>query len=70
MSAQIIPFPAVNRSHWSEHNEYCFEHLVRDGRSAKDAAAIIEAGIADLRDSERLLFLARRAMLRLAPIQP
>jgi len=71
MSAQIIPFPVVSRGHWTAFNEHCFDHLLADGMSAKDAAAHIEADIADGRESEllpeadRLLFLARRALRRL-----
>ena len=71
MSAKIIPFPTMSRSHWSVLNEHCFDHLVADGMSARDAAARIEAEIADQRESEllpevdRLLFLARRALHRL-----
>lgn len=71
MSAQIIPFPVVSRSHWTAFNERCFDHLLADGVSAKEAAAHIEADIADARESElwpeadRLLFLARRALRRL-----
>ena len=71
MNAQIIPFPAANRSHWTAADEYYFAHLVADGMNAKDAAVHIEAEIADMRDSEllpeseRLLFLARRALRRL-----
>ncbi|KZC29203.1 MULTISPECIES: hypothetical protein [Rhodanobacter] len=71
MSAQIIPFPVVNRGHWTAFNEHCFAHLVVNGMSARDAAGHIEAEIADKRESEllperdRLLFLARRALHRL-----
>lgn len=71
MSAQIIPFPVVSRSHWTAFNERCFAHLVADGMCTTDAAAHIEAEIADKRESELLperdrpLFLARRALHRL-----
>ncbi|WP_108472906.1 hypothetical protein [Rhodanobacter thiooxydans] len=71
MSAQIIPFPVVSRSHWTAFNDHCFAHLLADGMNAKDAAAHIEAEITDKRESELLperdrpLFLARRALRRL-----
>lgn len=71
MTGQILHFPAINRSQWSALNEYCFDHLIADGMSARDAAARIEAEIADQRESkllpeaDRLLFLARRALHRL-----
>lgn len=73
MSAQIIPFPGSNRSHWSAYNEYCFEHLARGGMPASEAAATIDAGIADqaaselLPESDRLLYLARQALRRAKP---
>jgi len=71
MNAQIVPFPAPSRARWSAFNERCFDHLVTDGMSPRDAAAHIEAEIADVRQSEllpeadRLLFLARQALRRL-----
>jgi hypothetical protein len=71
MNAHIIPFPVVSRSHWTAFNEHCFDHLLADGMGAKDAAAHIEAEIADVRESELLpagerpLFLARRALHRM-----
>lgn len=71
MSAQVISFPAANRSHWTAADEHYFAHLLADGMNTKDAAAHIEADIADKRESkllperDRLLFLARRALRRL-----
>jgi hypothetical protein len=70
-SAEEYPYP----SHWSVANEYSFEHLVRDGWRTEDAAAHIESEIQDgidaaaLPESERPLFLARRALHRMKPLK-
>lgn len=86
MSATIIRFPGKKNCdasylafayppHWSDHQQYIFDHMVSDGRGVADAAAHIEAGIRDVKDAkalpterEQLLFLARRAMSRMRAI--
>lgn len=60
------------RNHWTDWDDYLFEHLQRcDGRSAADAATIVEREIASRRvldtGTARLLRQAREALGLLKP---
>ncbi|MBD8873859.1 hypothetical protein [Rhodanobacter sp. DHB23] len=74
-SAEVSVIPCLYPPHWSDHQQYIFDHMMRDGRSVEEATAHIEAQIHDMEDAkalpserDQLLFLARRALSRMRKI--